>query len=303
MTEQQRIKNLNSPQLPVDVILDTDAYNEIDDQFAISYLLKNSDKLSCIGLCAAPFLNGRSVSPKDGMEKSFEEIKRLLKLIGREDVPVFSGSEDYLKDESTPQISPASRFIAEKAKEYSPEKPLYVVAIGAITNVASAILLAEKAAENIVVVWLGGHARQTERSDEFNMMQDYSAARVVMSSPASFVQLPCLGVVDVFHTNEPELREELFSKTPLSHYLAENTVKYCNPTGERRIWSKVIWDVTAIGWLLNENGKFMEYFITDTYLPDKSGKYEKAPINKKMCYVIRIYRDNLMKDLFKKITE
>ena len=33
------VKRLQRPAHPVDVVLDTDAYNEIDDQYAIAYLL------------------------------------------------------------------------------------------------------------------------------------------------------------------------------------------------------------------------------------------------------------------------
>ena len=39
LSEQQRLKNLSVPVGKIDVVLDTDACNEIDDQFAISYLL------------------------------------------------------------------------------------------------------------------------------------------------------------------------------------------------------------------------------------------------------------------------
>ena len=46
MTVEQRIKNLSVPRGIVDVVLDTDAYNEIDDQFAISYLIKSKEKLN-----------------------------------------------------------------------------------------------------------------------------------------------------------------------------------------------------------------------------------------------------------------
>ena len=56
MTNEQRIKNLSVPQGRVDVLLDTDAYNEIDDQFAISYLLKSKEKLNTKAIYAAPFL-------------------------------------------------------------------------------------------------------------------------------------------------------------------------------------------------------------------------------------------------------
>ena len=39
------IKNLQRPNRKVDVVLDTDTYNEIDDQFALSYLLRYGEKL------------------------------------------------------------------------------------------------------------------------------------------------------------------------------------------------------------------------------------------------------------------
>lgn len=40
MTKEQFIKNLSVPEKKVDVVIDTDAFNEIDDQFAISYLIR-----------------------------------------------------------------------------------------------------------------------------------------------------------------------------------------------------------------------------------------------------------------------
>ena len=46
MTNEQYIKNLSQPTKKIDVILDTDAYNEVDDQFAISYMLCHRDRLN-----------------------------------------------------------------------------------------------------------------------------------------------------------------------------------------------------------------------------------------------------------------
>ncbi len=84
------------------------------------------------------------------------------------------------------------------------------MAIGAVTNIASALLLNPEIADNIVIVWLGGHARHWHDTKEFNMMQDIAAARVVMGSSAPFVQLPCFGVVSEFSVSAPELRHWLF---------------------------------------------------------------------------------------------
>ena len=61
MTTVQLLKNLQTPDHPVDVVLDTDAYNEIDDQFAISYMLRSPERLNVKGLCAAPFFTGVDV--------------------------------------------------------------------------------------------------------------------------------------------------------------------------------------------------------------------------------------------------
>ena len=160
MTHEQLLKNLQVPAGPIDVVLDTDTYNEIDDQFALSYLLRSGEKLTVKALCAAPFFNDNSTSPEDGMERSYREIFNLLHLAEREDLNpiVFEGSRTYLPDERTPVDSPAARELVRLAKDYSPEKPLYVVAIGAITNVASALLMDPTIKDNIVIVWLGGHA-------------------------------------------------------------------------------------------------------------------------------------------------
>ena len=74
MTNEQRIKNLSVPKGKIDVILDTDTFNEIDDQFAIAYMLKSQDKLNVKAIYAAPFFNFKVSSPAEGMKKSYNEI-------------------------------------------------------------------------------------------------------------------------------------------------------------------------------------------------------------------------------------
>ena len=46
MNREQYLKNLSVPEGKIDVVLDTDAYNEIDDQFAIGYMLRNTRKFN-----------------------------------------------------------------------------------------------------------------------------------------------------------------------------------------------------------------------------------------------------------------
>lgn len=302
MTNEQRLKNLSVPTDPVDVVLDTDAYNEIDDQFAIAYLLRSGDKLRTKAIYAAPFFNSRSTDPADGMNKSYDEVLKLLALLG-EDRPVLRGSEEYLPDEKTPVVSPAAEDLAKRALDYSPEHPLYVVAIGAITNVASAILMEPKVAENTVVVWLGGHARHFHNTKEFNLWQDVAAARVVMGSGVPFVQLPCCGTVSAFTVSGPELEAWLVGKNPLADYLAKNTIEEVERYAKGRAWTRCIWDVTAVAWLLNGNGRFMDSRILPTVLPSYEGVYEEQPQPHDMRYVYFIKRDTLLNDLIGKLTD
>lgn len=289
----------------VDAVLDTDAYNEIDDQFAIAYMLRSTERINLKAVYAAPFYNSRSTGVADGMEKSYDEIFRILALCGREDLSgeIYKGSERYLSDEQTPVISDAARDLAARAMEYSPEAPLYVVAIGAITNVASALLINPEIKDRIVVVWLGGHSLEINEVGEFNMMQDIAAARVVMGCGAPFVQLPCNGVVSEFRLSKPELEYWLVGKTPIADYLANNTINAADSYASGLPWTRVIWDVTAVAWLLNDGERFMRCRIVNTRLPsyDKRAGYEPIPLQNEMCYVYYIKRDALMRDMIDKL--
>lgn len=306
MKREQYLKNLSVPEGKIDVVLDTDAYNEIDDQFAIGYMLRNTQKFNIKGICAAPFLNGKSTCASDGMEKSYNEIRKLLSLAEMRGLEnsVFKGSEEFLKDEKTAVRSEAADFIAALADDYSPEKPLYIVAIGAITNVASALLKNPKMTENCVVVWLGGHGvHMPLAASEFNMKQDIAAARVVFGCRIPLVQLPCGGVVDHFLTSKYELEHWLKGKNALCDYLYNNTVQEADSYAAGKPWTRVIWDVTAVAWLLNENSKFMAERLMPSPIPEYDGHYAFDPTRHLIKYVYNINRDSLFEELFNKLGE
>ena len=304
MTKEQFLKNLLPPDGNVDVVLDTDTYNEVDDQFAIAYML-NSPELNPVAIYAAPFFNDKSTGPEDGMEKSYDEIFHILKLAERTDMndKVYKGAREYLKDEKTPVVSPAAEHLCKTAMNYSPEKPLYVVAIGAITNVASAIIMHPEIIDRIVIVWLGGHAEWMNDTREFNMLQDVAAARVIFGCGAPLVQLPCGGVVDRFVTSESELRHWLYGKNKLCDYLVDNACAAANSYASGRPWTRVIWDVTAVAWLLNDGSRFMTSRIIPALIPEYDNHYGYDYSRHNMRVVTWINRDRLFEDLFGKLSQ
>lgn len=307
MKQEQLLKNLSSPTGRIDVVLDTDAYNEIDDQFAIAYMLRNRDRLNVKGLCAAPFSgNNRCESdPEYGMEKSYEELFKIVSLAGDEELceHIYRGSRSYLPDERTPVESDAADFMAELANGYSPENPLYIVAIGAITNVASAILKNPAMKDNTVIVWLGGNALHIPWNNEFNLRQDIAAARIIFGCGVPFVQLPCTGVVDCFTTSRFELEHWLKGKNALCDYLVENTIEEAESYAAGKPWTRVIWDVTAVAWLLNDNNRFMLSSLKHSAIPEYDHRYALDDNRHFMSYVYHINRDSLFRDLFAKLAE
>ena len=292
------LKRLQKPSGKIDAILDTDAYNEIDDQFALAFFLKLKDKINPLGIYAAPFHNKNSTNPADGMEKSYAEVFKILSLMERDDLKpiVKRGSVKYLPSENEPVDSEAARDLVEKAMRYTPEKPLYVVAIGAITNIASAIIMKPEIIDRIVIVWLGGHAHHWPDTSEFNMKQDVAAARVVFGCGAAVVQLPCMGAVSSFTVSGPELERWLRGKNKLCDYLVQYTSESAIHDGGLPNWTRVIWDVTAVAWLLDE--ACMEDRLCPSPIPQYDHHYSFDPNRHFIRYVYHIHRDKLFKALF-----
>lgn len=301
LTETQRLDMLACPRKNIDIVIDTDAFNEIDDQYAIAYAAYASEKLAVRAIYAAPFQNAHAACPRDGMEQSYQEIIKLLKLSAKT-APVFRGSDAFLPDEHTPVSSDAAADLARRAMDYSPDRPLYVAAIAAITNIASALLINPAIADRIVVVWLGGNALNWPDNMEFNCKQDIAAVRVVFDSGAPLVILPCMGVVSAFTTTGPELEYWLKGKSALCDYLVAHTAETAEQYARGRVWSRPIWDVSTIGWLMNDERRpLMLDKMIPTPIPEYDHHYALDDRRPPCKYVYHIYRDALFEDMLKHI--
>ena len=296
------LKNLCVPEGRVDVILDTDAFNEIDDQFAISLMIRSPDKFNVKALTAAPFFNEKATSPADGMEKSYNEIKKLLDIAGRSDLKnkVFRGSDKYLADEKTYVESDAADAMIKLADGYSAETPLYIIGIGAITNIASAIIKRPEIAENIVVVWLGGNSLGSTDNYEFNLRQDVAAARVVFDSGCPTILFPCRGVTDVCRTTGADLKFWLGGKDALCDYLVNHTCEQAAKEAKTKAWGRVIWDIVTIVWFLR--GDAYESILTAAPVPGYDHKWATPANERKVVRIItHIDADTVFDELYSRL--
>lgn len=297
ISEAQRIALLQPPAAkPVPMVLDTDTFNEIDDQFAVVYALL-SPELRVEALYAAPFLNARSTSAENGMEKSHEELLRVLAKLGTpHEGFVFKGSRNFIADTANPERSPAALDLIARAKKHSPKNPLYVVAVGAITNVANALLIDPSILPNIVVVWLGGNGHQWPHQREFNYRQDLKASRTLFDCGVAFVQLPCTPVVTHFATTVPEMERYVGGRGPIGDYLLEIFKDYKK---DHVAWSKVLWDMTAVAWVVNQRWLPSDLvhspIVTDNYTLSVDHSRHL------MRYVYHVQRDPIFRDFFTKL--
>lgn len=249
LSDAEIVRRLELPEGRLDMVLDTDTYNEVDDQFALAYSLLSPERLNVQAVYAAPFYNDKSTGPEDGMEKSYDEILRFL---GKMNISpegfVFRGSRSYLPDGNTPVDSPAARDLIARAMARPEGDLLYVVAIGAITNVASALLMEPAIAEKIAVVWLGAHSPAYPTSHEFNLMQDVPGARVLFDSGCPVTLIPAMGVTSHLLTTVAELEACIGGKNELCDALIDIVRNYSD---DHFGWAKEIWDISAIGYLIN----------------------------------------------------
>lgn len=171
------------PQGQLRIIIDSDAANEVDDQFAIALALGYPERLHIEGFVAAHYgLRGGS----KGIEKSYRNIMELLDLVGmKHKFPVKKGSDPLVYFDRIPE-SEGVDFIIEKAKTATPENPIWVIALGPATNAAAAILKDPSIADRLVILW-HGRTKWPTQCWNFNAYNDTKAVQVLFDLPVRLI--------------------------------------------------------------------------------------------------------------------
>lgn len=296
LAEELRVRRTEHPGRRIRMVLDTDTFNEIDDQFAVVYALGSPEAMEVEAFYAAPFYNDLSTGPADGMEKSYQELKKIVRMAGREDIPLYRGSTGYLPAADQFVESEAARNLVERAMACTDEDPLYVLAIGAITNVASAILMEPRIIERIVIVWLGGHSLQWPDTREFNLHQDLHASRVVLDSGVPLVLAPCMGVASNLRTSLSEIRDYVKDEGAIGQYLYET---YRDCASDHYAYTRVIWDISVVAWLVNPG--WCPSLLTPSPRLSDDARWIQDSTRHLIRGMYHIHRDDVFRDLFRKI--
>lgn len=277
------------------VIVDSDAKNEADDQFAIVHALL-SPSLDLRGLVAAHF--GSHRTPRS-MEESRAEIDLLLRLCPL-DVTVANGAPSPLPDESAAVDSPGARLIIQESKLAADHDKLYIAFLGPLTDMASALLIDPALAKRpIVVIWIGGSAYHGEKLQgvEFNLSNDIHAANVVFDSGIELWQVPS-NVYSQVSTSYAELEERIGGTSALADYLIEQMIEWNSTYWPEPIESRSLGDSPAIALMLYPTGGNFQIVPAPRF--NSAGDYVTGsghPIRVAEAIDVRF----LMEDMFSKI--
>ena len=234
-----------SPQRRARVIVDTDAKNECDDQFAIVHALL-TPSFEIPSVIAAHFGTRRG---DESMRESRDEIDHLIDLMGLTGtIRVDDGGTHAMTDRSTPVASAGAEVIVREAMLDDP-RPLHVAFYGPLTDMAAALLIEPRiAARNVRVVWIGG-GPYPDGGSEFNLSNDVIAADVVFASGLEVWQLP-RPVYELLPVGYAELEEKAGGCGRLGRYLVDQAVEFNTTYVDEPMEYRSLGDSPAVGVIM-----------------------------------------------------
>jgi inosine-uridine nucleoside N-ribohydrolase len=167
----------------IQVLFDTDANNELDDQHAMAYLFFNSDLFNVVGVTVNTTYNGGNI------DKQYEEAKRVMQLCNvYRRIPLlkgadgsFAGIKNKVRQNSF-DGSEAVNFIIRQARKAGPEK-LVLLPVGKLTNIALALAKEPSIASRVRIVWLGSNYPEP---GEYNQDNDTTALNYILNKNVPF---------------------------------------------------------------------------------------------------------------------
>ena len=242
------------------LLLDADTANEIDDLYAIAYLL-DADSVDWVGLTSAQWFH--QYSGDSTVYRSQRLNEELLALAGRSDLPHPIGADSSMGmpwGGYQPRNSPAARFIIARARARGAgAEKLNVMGIGAGTNLASAIALAPDIKDKIRVYLLGFQydaERGIWNKDEFNIRRDLNAANYLLNAEGLELHVMPTSIAGRYQFARDTAFARLDRSGPIGAYLKERWLSFAP---ESKQW--IMWDVALLQAFLNP-GQATEVEVT-----------------------------------------
>jgi inosine-uridine nucleoside N-ribohydrolase len=234
----------------IPVVLSTDVGNEIDDQWAITYLLLQP-RFDVLGVMSAHAPTITAPAGHTSYRILVDVVENRLGMSTHP--PLIEGGSLPLQNAKTPRPSPAVTFLIETSRRFSKNNRLTVLMIGAGTDVASAILTDPTIVERIGVIQMGFTDEQD--GNEFNVANDVHAVQAILESNVPLVVGPGKVCRASLSLNFDQAREMLAKRGAIGAWLWEEyqawyfrVVKPLRVNDFSKPW--VIWDDITLAYVL-----------------------------------------------------
>lgn len=229
------------------VIIDADTGNEVDDPFALARALLEPS-WDILALNATQWQASHWAEPQS-MENSHRLNQVLLGHMGLSVKTRRGGAARMYDWGDLAQHSAAAYEIIQQAKKMPVDEKLTVIALGALTNVASAIYIEPAIESRIRLYWLGSVYNFEEdilSKVDFNCVMDIRALDILLQSTVEMHIMP-LNVAEKMTFTFAETSEQFAGKHELGDFLLDRWNHHLD--GGRK--ERVIWDLALIEAMIN----------------------------------------------------
>ncbi|MEM9648375.1 MAG: nucleoside hydrolase [Bacteroidota bacterium] len=225
------------------IIVDADTGNEVDDPYAlVRILLEPSVEVTALN--AAHWQTSHWTKPKS-MENSHRLNQQLLGEL-RLDIRTLRGAPARMYDwGDRAQHSAAAYEIIKQARE---KEEVTILALGALTNVASAVFLAPEIAKKLKVYWLGttlDFDTKVLKRNDFNPLMDPYALDLLLDSQVEFYIMPINVAADM------EIAYADLAKAIDSHAIGKFLLKRWDDHIDGSREKRILWDLALIAAFIN----------------------------------------------------
>ena len=231
----------------VPVILDADTGNEVDDLYAVTRALMEPG-WQLLALNAVHWQTSHWAIPNT-MENS-HRLNGVLKGYLKSDVKTLRGGAMRMYDwGDQAQHSAAAYEIIKQAKALPEDKKLTVIALGALTNVASAIYISPEITPRLKLYWLGStydFEHEIFGTTDFNCVMDIQALHIILKSKVEMHIMPVSTAAKMTFDFD-ETQQQLKDIHPLGDFLVD---RWYNHLDESR-YERIIWDLALVEAILH----------------------------------------------------
>lgn len=243
------------------VWLDADTGNEMDDLYAIVRLVKEPS-VELIGLSSAHFnnpdllvfekWNAYNTKGLNTVAESQRLNEQILKALGKLNIAHPLGADRQIGrawGQEDPRDSKAAQAIISAVKSLPENEKLDIITIGAMTNIASALILAPEIKSSIRCFSLGAQYNPKTKvwnKNEFNIRNDLNAFDYLLNLEGFDLTMMCLEAAFPLQFKREDTYSRL-NETLEVEKILEDRWREQNPQDEIR----VMWDLALVEAYLN----------------------------------------------------